>query len=131
MFKKFQSFLLIVISIFNIFFIFNNVLAATSTLQGLDRTANRIPAYEEQVDTDAVDFVQTKTGQLIGIVLAFVGVIFLVLMIFAGISWMTSAGNQEKVKKAKDLIIHSIIGLILVLAAYAAVAFIGNFLTQQ
>lgn len=130
MFKKFQYFLLVVISVFNIFFVMENVMAATSTLQGLNTTANRIDPYKEQVDKDVVDFIQTKTGQIIGIVLAFLGIIFLVLTIFAGITWMTSGGNQEKVTKAKNLIIHSIIGLVLILAAYATVAFVGNLLTK-
>jgi amino acid transporter len=130
MIKKVQYLLLVMISIFNIFFIFNNALAATNTLSGLDKTANKVDPYKEQVGEDVTEFIQTKTGQIIGIVLAFVGIIFLVLMIYAGVSWMTSGGNQEKVTKAKNLIVHSIIGLILVLAAYATVAFVGNLLTQ-
>lgn len=129
MFKKFQSFLLVVISVFNIFFVINNVMATTSTLQGLDSTANKVEAYKDQ-DTDAVGFLQTRTGEIIGLVLSFIGVIFLLLMIYAGISWMVSAGNQEKVKKARDLMINAVIGLIIVLSAYAIVAFLGTQLTQ-
>ena len=130
MFKKTQFFLLITLSIFNLFFILNTSLASTSTLDGLNKTANKIDPYKEQIDINAIDFIQTKTGQIIGIVLAFIGVIFLILTIYAGITWMVSGGNQEKITKAKDLIIHSIIGLIIILIAYAAVAFVGNLLTQ-
>lgn len=129
MFKKFQSFFLVAISVFNIFFVINNVMATTSTLQGLDSTANKVEAYKDQ-DTDVVGFLQTRTGEIIGLVLSFIGVIFLLLMIYAGISWMVSAGNQEKVKKARDLMINAVIGLIIVLSAYAIVAFLGTQLTQ-
>jgi hypothetical protein len=50
-------------------------------------------------------------------------------MIFAGLSWMTASGNQEKVNKAKDLMINAVIGLVIVMAAYAITAFVGDKLT--
>ncbi len=130
MFKKFQYFLLIIFSVFNLFFVASSVVATTNTLEGLNKTARNIAPYQKQVNEDVVNFIQTRTGQIIGIVLSFIGVIFLILMLYAGISWMVSGGNQEKVTKSKDLIINSIIGLIIVLAAYATVAFVGNLLTQ-
>ncbi len=64
-------------------------------------------------------------GTLIGVVLSFVGVLFLVLMVYGGILWMTARGNEQQVEKAKDLIIASIIGLIIVMGAYAITSFIG------
>ncbi len=93
---------------------------------GLDESASRVPAFENQKLNYDQNFLNTRVGAIIGIILSFIGVIFLILMIYAGISWMTAAGNDEKVKKAKDLIINAIIGLIIVLAAYAITAFIGN-----
>jgi amino acid transporter len=94
---------------------------------GLDDSANKIDAFKEQTGNNYnASFLNTRIGSMIGIVLSFVGVIFLILMIYAGISWMTASGNQEKVTKAKELIINAIIGLIIVLAAYAITAFIGN-----
>lgn len=97
-----------------------------NTNYGLDTSAQKIPAFTEQVTNYNSNFLNTQIGSIIGLVLSFIGVIFLVLMIYAGISWMTAAGNQEKVTKAKDLIINAIIGLIIVLAAYAITSFIGN-----
>ncbi len=97
-----------------------------NTNYGLDASAQKIPAFTEQVTSYNSNFLNTQVGSIIGLVLSFIGVIFLVLMIYAGISWMTAAGNQEKVTKAKDLIINAIIGLIIVLAAYAITSFIGN-----
>lgn len=65
-------------------------------------------------------------GMIIGAVLSFLGVIFLILMIYGGYQWMTAAGDEQKVTKAKDLIRNAIIGLIVVLAAYAITAFMGE-----
>jgi len=93
---------------------------------GLDASASKVSAFSEQIDDYNVNFLNTRIGSIIGIALSFIGVIFLILMIYAGISWMTASGNQEKVTKAKDLIINAIIGLIIVLAAYAITSFIGN-----
>jgi hypothetical protein len=46
-------------------------------------------------------------------------------MIYAGILWMTAEGNDQQVAKAKSLLINSIIGIIIVFAAYAITSFIG------
>lgn len=58
-------------------------------------------------------------GVVIQVFLGFIGVIFLVLMIYAGYIWMIARGNEEQVTKAKNLITASIIGLIIVVSAYA------------
>ncbi len=57
-------------------------------------------------------------GLVISIVLAFTGAIFLGLMVFAGILWMTAAGEEEKIKKAQKIILATIIGLVIVVGAF-------------
>jgi len=56
---------------------------------------------------------------LIQTALGFLGVVFLVLTILAGFKWMMSEGNEDEIKKAKGSLKNSIIGLVIVLAAYA------------
>jgi ABC-type nickel/cobalt efflux system permease component RcnA len=58
-------------------------------------------------------------GNIIKIVLSFLGIIFLVLIIQAGYLWMTAQGDQAKVQKAKDIMERAVIGLIIVVGAYA------------
>ncbi len=67
-------------------------------------------------------------GLVIGVLLGFVGVVFLGLMIYGGFTWMMSRGNQSEVDKAKKMIEQAIIGLIIVLAAYAITYFVGQAL---
>ncbi len=55
---------------------------------------------------------------IIQAVLGFLGIIFLVLTIMAGFKWMTAGGNEDEIKKAKQTLTNSVIGLIIVLAAY-------------
>lgn len=96
-------------------------------LQGLDESAGQVTAFDNQPRDGSYydNFLQTKVGQIIGTVLSFVGVLFLILMIYAGILWMTAQGNEQQVSKAKGLLINGIIGLIIVFAAYAITSFIG------
>lgn len=67
-------------------------------------------------------------GRIINIFLGLLGVIFLVLMLYAGYLWMTSAGDPEKVKKAQNTIKNAIIGLVIIASAWAIVSFILNAL---
>lgn len=62
-------------------------------------------------------------------VLGLVGVIFLTLIIWGGISWMTSGGNEQKIDKAKKVIIGATIGLIIIVLGYAITYFIVESLT--
>lgn len=122
----FSSVFLLVFSIFMGLSSTPTVLA-DSTLDGLNSTAGKVTAFAGQVGTQDTNFIQTKAGQIIGTVLSFVGVLFLILMIYSGIMWMTAQGNDQQVSKAKDLLINSIIGLIIIFAAYAITNFIGTF----
>ena len=62
--------------------------------------------------------------------MAFIGVIFFVLMIYGGFLWMTARGNEQQVEKAKDLIISAVIGLIIIFAAYAITMYLGQIFGQ-
>jgi outer membrane murein-binding lipoprotein Lpp len=103
----------------------------SNTVSGLNDTVANVSAFNKQVNGTTYDanFIASRSGQIVGVVLSFVGVIFLGLMIYAGIMWMTAQGNEQQVTKAKDLITNSIIGIVIVFAAYALTVFIGqNFL---
>ncbi|HNX11266.1 MAG TPA: hypothetical protein PKI61_03940 [bacterium] len=82
-----------------------------------------------EVGSNPGQFLSSRIGQIVGAILSFVGVILLILIIYAGILWMTASGNEKNVEKAKNIIISAIIGLIIVLSAYAITAFVGRQLT--
>jgi len=63
-------------------------------------------------------------SQMIKIVLSFLGVIFIILIIYAGFLWLTSAGSEEKIDKAKKIMVAAIIGLAIVLSAYIITVFV-------
>ncbi len=74
--------------------------------------------------------VTSITGTVISVILSLLGVIFLALTIYGGIMWMTAEGKEERIEKAKNIIINSVIGLVIVMAAYAISYFVINALTQ-
>src|SRR3989338_2642838 len=64
------------------------------------------------------------TGIILNSFFGLLGVIFLVLMLYGGYIWMTARGDSEKVTKAKDLIAEAIIGIVIILLAYAISEFV-------
>jgi hypothetical protein len=63
-------------------------------------------------------------GYGIQIVLSLLAVIFLILVVIAGFKWMTAGGNQETISKTQKSLKEAIIGLLIVLSAYAITWFI-------
>ena len=65
-------------------------------------------------------------GIIIQVILSLLATVFLILVIMAGFKWMTASGNQEVISKAGRSLKEAIIGLAIVLAAYAITWFIFN-----
>jgi type IV secretory pathway VirB2 component (pilin) len=63
-------------------------------------------------------------GNIINILLGFLGVIAVVLILIAGFKWMTSQGNEEKIGEAKKLMGAGVVGLVIIFVAYALAYFI-------
>lgn len=63
-------------------------------------------------------------GNVISFALSLVGVVLIIIFLYAGFLWMTAGGDTEKVKGARTMIMNAVIGLIIVAAAYALTRFI-------
>lgn len=73
--------------------------------------------------------ISTIVGNLIAAMLALTGIIFLVIMVYAGMLYMTAAGEEGKVKKAKSMLTTSVIGILIVVTAYAVTTYLVQALT--
>lgn len=62
--------------------------------------------------------------KIVRIILGFVGFIALLLTLYGGFIWMTSAGNAEKIAQAKKILVNAAIGLAIILSAFAIVSYI-------
>ncbi len=72
--------------------------------------------------------VQSLAGKLIQNVLGLIGIVALILVLYAGFLWMTSQGEAEKIKKAKNIMLYAVIGIFVIFAAYAILKFIFNII---
>lgn len=68
--------------------------------------------------------VRFTAAQIINVSLGLLGIIALVLIVYAGFLWMTAGGNSEQVDKAKGILFASVIGLIIILSAYSISKFV-------
>ncbi|MFA6255212.1 MAG: pilin [Patescibacteria group bacterium] len=73
---------------------------------------------------------QEIVGKIIATFLSIFGIMFMALMIYGGYKWMMASGREEEVKKAKDTIRAAIIGLIIVMMAYAISYFVASGLQR-
>lgn len=67
---------------------------------------------------------RVATARIINIFLGLLGTIAVVLIVYAGFLWMTSAGSEDKVDKAKKILWTSVIGLAIILSAYMITSFV-------
>ena len=66
----------------------------------------------------------SMVGSIIYASLGLLGTLFLVLIVYAGYLWMTAGGEEQQIEKAKSYIKNSVIGLIIVLAAFGITRFV-------
>jgi len=95
-----------------------------SVLQSEQYTGVAEQVYEAGSDGTPRTQLSSIIVMVINAVLSLLGVIFLVLVIYAGFLWMTAGGNDEQVGKAKKLLTNSIIGVVVIVAAYAISYFV-------
>lgn len=93
------------------------------------------PDTQTYAFTDAAGFSRSTTiGDVastgIQIFLSLLGIIFIILIVYSGYLWMMAQGNEEDIEKAKKIIRNSIIGLIIVIAAYSITYFVFSSLAK-
>jgi len=121
------TFLIIFICLIGSFLAFT-ALAATDIGSLLDETAGAQGAGYNLIDKETG--LATVVGMVTKVFLSILGVLFVSYTVYGGYTWLTAAGNEEKVKKAKDTITQGIIGLIIVLSAWAIYNFVYVSLTS-
>ncbi|MBI4449588.1 hypothetical protein HY634_00855 [Candidatus Uhrbacteria bacterium] len=62
--------------------------------------------------------------RMINVTLSVIGILLIGFLVYAGYLWMTAAGNEDQVEKAKTTIRNAVIGIAIVFAAYAISRFV-------
>lgn len=98
---------------------------STAALAAIDDdfTAGADPSFGDVLQEGEGDLGATIESVMQWI-FGFLGVIAVLVILYGGFMWMTAGGNDDKVKKAKQILISGIIGLVIVLSAYAIATFV-------
>lgn len=68
--------------------------------------------------------IRLTIANIIRTAMSLLGIIAVLIILYGGFKWMTAAGNEDNVTKAKQIITAGIIGLIIILTAYAIASFV-------
>jgi hypothetical protein len=114
---------LITVSLVNV----TEVVAATCTqdttkilgpMQRVACQAGIIPSESIPGDS-AIERFAYQIGSIFGALLGFVGVVFILMGVWAGYNWMTARGNSEKVRESQDMLRNAVIGVVVVFSVFA------------
>jgi hypothetical protein len=82
--------------------------------------SNSIAECNVAKEDNLIPVITTIINVLIGVL----GIVAVIVIIFAGIQFVTSSGDAQKVAKAKNTILYGVIGLLIALLAYPIVNFV-------
>ena len=121
--KKFIKFKLFFALLF--IFISAPILSCNAQID-VDKIMDQDTAFTDAAGYEEGD--DAQIGQIIAkaiqTFLSLLGIVFVILLIYGGYSWMTAGGNEDKVTKAKETITRAIIGLVIVASAYSITYFV-------
>ena len=107
------------------------VIVMTMSLMALPLITNAQNSAENLFDLNSAraiglgnESLKDTINSIIKVVLGFLGLLAVIIILWGGFIWMTAMGDEEKTEKAKKLIIAGIIGIIIILAAYAIAQFV-------
>ncbi|HBU07331.1 MAG TPA: hypothetical protein DEB09_04590 [Candidatus Magasanikbacteria bacterium] len=71
--------------------------------------------------------VRSTISSIINVALSLLGIVAVVIILAGGFKWMTAGGNEEKTGEARKMIMAGVIGMAIILSAYA----VANFVLKQ
>ncbi len=105
-----------------------------STLPNFDETINKALEAAADEDQSGESIATTATilvvGKLLSQILVFVGSLTIIFLILSGINYILAFGKDERIERGKRGIFWSLMGLVIVLLAYASVKGVMGILLQ-
>jgi len=101
-------------------------LPAFAQSKKIDANVLGLNAVENSIALGGND-IRSTVANIINVSLGFLGIIATVIVLVGGFKYMVSGGNEEKTNEAKQLIVSGIIGLAIILSAWA----ITNFVVRR
>ncbi|HNU96171.1 MAG TPA: hypothetical protein PKH95_02080 [Candidatus Magasanikbacteria bacterium] len=106
-----------------LFLVTNSVLAAEPAPTGLIDTDSLGVSYGAKIGLGTQD-VRTTVASIIRVAMGLLGIVAVVIILIGGFYWMTAGGDEGRVETGKKWIFSGIIGLAIILSAYALANFV-------
>ncbi len=74
--------------------------------------------------------IRITIARIIKVAMGLLGIVAVVIILIGGFTWMVAGGNEEKIGEAKKMIFSGIIGLAIILSAYAIANFVVSSLVN-
>lgn len=93
---------------------------------GIDK--DRLPS---ELNDQSGKGLKEKIVDFINYALTFIGILLLIVVIYAGILLIFSNGESESLDKPKKMILYALLGVIVIILSYAIVNFIANIMSDS
>jgi len=126
--KKISAFLLSLVALFMFAApAYVNIGTANSAANfGLDDAKTINVSGEEATEAS----VKTTIAKIVNTALGFLGILAVIIIIYAGFKWMTASGNEDQVADAKKMLMQAVIGLTIIFLGYVITSFVVNQLQE-
>ena len=101
----------------------NNAAASHTCPAGSVKAGSSVSSLAE-CNLSGENNLMPTVSTIINVIIGVVGIVSVIFIVIGGLSYVTSAGDPGKTKKAKDTILYAIIGLIVAVLAFAIVNFV-------
>jgi hypothetical protein len=98
----------------------NKGLLTTGIYDGLCNTSTG------EVQVTGLGDILTVVANVIKIAMELAGGLAVIFIIVGGIYYVTSTGDPARIKRAKEIIMQAVIGLLVIIMAYAAVIYVAR-----
>lgn len=97
---------------------------------GLSAANDALTQVGSNANLSSASDLPSLLGTGISVFLGILGLFFLILVVWAGFMYLNSKGDKEKAKKAMDMLINAVIGMVIIIAAYAIANFVLGALSE-
>ena len=87
----------------------------------LTQLARKISADEANIPTTSAETILSNS---LNVFYTVSGIVAVIVIVVAGIMYATSGGNQESTKKARNMILYTAVGLVVIFGAFAITNFV-------
>lgn len=116
-------------------------LTGTGIAAGVFSLANTVLAQGLDVESECPAFLRALNGcqggikgivlMIINFFLGFLGLLAVIMVIYGGFLYVSSAGNEENVNKAKKILLYAVLGIIVIIVSFALINTILGAATGQ